>query len=372
MKLQRSQTLKPVLSLFQSRLSWRIGGWIFLSIAAIGTVLVLPTVANRHQELLDQVEEVTDGKISWILETYPEATGEELAGHVQQLYGAPMLEGIIGGAVYDPANNLIETFGEPPTLAAGEARQGEVNFFSSPGNARYDSTWLADLPSGEHAIVIRHNASGVRGDLYAFILRQGALMLMISAFVTLVMMVVLGPTLMHPILTLRQDLAKAGASVCEDDFDAEFASTRWQRQDELGEVIATFREMYCQICQAITARKQVEAELRHHNVQMQEYLAEVNQVTRAATTLESGTFDPVSLQAVAERPDELGKLARVLQQAAEEVKHREMVLQRQVAELKIEIDQSKRQREVAEITQSSYFQDIQQEISRVDLDEFWS
>jgi PAS domain S-box-containing protein len=53
-------------------------------------------------------------------------------------------------------------------------------------------------------------------------------------------------------------------------------------------------------------------------------------------------------------------------------KRREDELRRQLEELKIEIDQKKREKEVAMLTESTYFQEIQQEIAKVNLDEFWS
>lgn len=53
-------------------------------------------------------------------------------------------------------------------------------------------------------------------------------------------------------------------------------------------------------------------------------------------------------------------------------KRKEDELRRQLAELKIEIDQKKREKEVALLTESSYFQEVQQEIAAVNLDEFWS
>ncbi|MGA7953913.1 MAG: hypothetical protein WCA07_10380, partial [Gloeobacterales cyanobacterium] len=53
-------------------------------------------------------------------------------------------------------------------------------------------------------------------------------------------------------------------------------------------------------------------------------------------------------------------------------KQRENELKRQLAELKIEIDQNKREREVAMLTESSYFQEVRQEIEEVNLDEFWN
>ncbi len=52
-------------------------------------------------------------------------------------------------------------------------------------------------------------------------------------------------------------------------------------------------------------------------------------------------------------------------------KQEEEALKRQLQELRIEIDQQKRAREVAEITQADYFQDLQAEVANIDLDAFW-
>lgn len=53
-------------------------------------------------------------------------------------------------------------------------------------------------------------------------------------------------------------------------------------------------------------------------------------------------------------------------------KRREDELRRQLEELKIEIDQKKREEEVTTLTESTYFQEIRQELARVNLDEFWN
>ncbi|MGJ3248690.1 MAG: PAS domain S-box protein [Elainellaceae cyanobacterium] len=53
-------------------------------------------------------------------------------------------------------------------------------------------------------------------------------------------------------------------------------------------------------------------------------------------------------------------------------KWREDELRRQLEELQIEIDQNKREEEVATLTKSSYFQEVRKEIENVNLDEFWS
>ncbi len=55
-----------------------------------------------------------------------------------------------------------------------------------------------------------------------------------------------------------------------------------------------------------------------------------------------------------------------------ERKRQEDELKRLLEELKVEIDEQKRESEVAMLTGSNYFQEVQQEIAEVDLDEFWS
>ncbi|WP_354698514.1 hypothetical protein DSM112329_04196 [Paraconexibacter sp. AEG42_29] len=100
------------------------------------------------------------------------------------------------------------------------------------------------------------------------------------------------------------------------------------------------------------------ARKRLHDLE-REYLEQVGHVVDAATAVEAGTFVLGSLTAVAARDDALGNLARVFQHMAHEVAARERVLQEQVRELRIEIDEGKAARQVAEITGTDYFRDLQ-------------
>ena len=89
-----------------------------------------------------------------------------------------------------------------------------------------------------------------------------------------------------------------------------------------------------------------------------DYLQQVGRVTAAAAAIKANTFQSESLDEVARRPDELGQLAQVFQEMARQVYAREQQLQRQVQQLRIEIDQERRTREVADITESEYFQQL--------------
>jgi CheY-like chemotaxis protein len=89
------------------------------------------------------------------------------------------------------------------------------------------------------------------------------------------------------------------------------------------------------------------------------YLQSVAQVTQAAAAVEAGRFEPQRLDAVAARSDALGQLARVFQRMAREVRAREERLTHQVQELRIQVDEAKKLRAVAEITTTDYFQNLQ-------------
>lgn len=90
------------------------------------------------------------------------------------------------------------------------------------------------------------------------------------------------------------------------------------------------------------------------------YLKDVAQVADAAAAVENGTFAAEKLSDVTLRGDELGRLARVFQRMAIEVQAREQRLKEQIHQLRIEIDEVKKARQVAEITETDYFQELRE------------
>jgi two-component system, cell cycle response regulator len=89
-----------------------------------------------------------------------------------------------------------------------------------------------------------------------------------------------------------------------------------------------------------------------------DYLQQVGRVTAAAAAIKANTFQPESLDEVARRSDGLGQLALVFQEMARQVYARERQLKQQVQQLRIEIDHVRKAREVADITESEYFQQL--------------
>jgi HAMP domain-containing protein len=91
----------------------------------------------------------------------------------------------------------------------------------------------------------------------------------------------------------------------------------------------------------------------------------VNRLTAAVAQVEAKTFEPEGLADVATRSDELGQLARVFQRMAREVQAREQRLTQEVQELRVEIDQVRRARQVAEITETEYFEQLRDKAEEI-------
>ncbi|HET6443892.1 MAG TPA: response regulator [candidate division Zixibacteria bacterium] len=111
----------------------------------------------------------------------------------------------------------------------------------------------------------------------------------------------------------------------------------------------------------VLLKARIDASLEKKRLRDQEieYLKHVSLLTDAAAAIEAEMFEPDSLLAVRKRKDELGRLARVFQRMAKEIHLREQKLKQEVQQLRIELDAACQAQQVAEITDSDYFQQLQ-------------
>ena len=108
--------------------------------------------------------------------------------------------------------------------------------------------------------------------------------------------------------------------------------------------------------------------LRHmvHHMSVEfAYMQQFARLTAAAVAIESEIYEPSSLDDVAARPDELGQLGRVFQQTIRELARRDQQLHDQLAHLQIEIDDVRKARHVAELTESATFRNLQMQAQRL-------
>jgi class 3 adenylate cyclase/CHASE3 domain sensor protein len=81
------------------------------------------------------------------------------------------------------------------------------------------------------------------------------------------------------------------------------------------------------------------AKLRETLESLMDYLEQVKVVMAAADAVDNDSFEPATLDGLAQRDDALGQLARVFQKMAQEVRAREQRLRRQLAQLQLDIEE---------------------------------
>ncbi|KPJ79013.1 MAG: hypothetical protein AMJ54_00715 [Deltaproteobacteria bacterium SG8_13] len=252
--------MKNLFPLSKSRLSRRIVFYVFISVIAIETIILIPSYLKREQELLAQLQMVVSAQVDVIAAiSSPGEHQPEWLHHIRKLQGCP---NIVGGSVFSPAGRRLTTFGEQPELSFAKATAGGMANLRSPDGMRYDSAWLEDDLQRPFVLILRQDASPVKRELLSFILRIAGLVVIISIFVTAGAWLALGPIVVTPILRLRGDLLQAGEAISKDQPTPEFHSATTPRRDELGEVIGAFHQMYGQISDAVSNRKKAEAALQ--------------------------------------------------------------------------------------------------------------
>lgn len=85
----------------------------------------------------------------------------------------------------------------------------------------------------------------------------------------------------------------------------------------------------------------------------------------AGKALQKGEFCPEMLTETSRSQDDLGTLARVFLQMADEINNRERNLKSQVKHLQVKIDDTKKERQIAEITGTEYFKELQKKATRL-------
>jgi serine phosphatase RsbU (regulator of sigma subunit) len=262
--------LQDLSNLLTARLSRHIAFWVFASLILIEVIILIPSVKRREQEMLNQIQQVSSAKVLWVSTVHSLTSAEEFLAEVKQLQQDPT-QRIRGGALYQENGVLVGTFGELPELSLADvatdnpAGDWEIVDRFFPVDDRYDVAWLISNAQNNHFLILRHDAASVRTEIHAFILRIAGLVLIIAVVITWTTLAVLSATVITPILRLHQDLLMAGDAISHDRPVPSFHAAAVKRQDELGEVIAAFNQMFWRIWQAMSDRKQAEQELAAAN-----------------------------------------------------------------------------------------------------------
>lgn len=277
-----STQLRRLFRRVSARLSRRIVFWSFVSIVAIEGVILMPSAYRRERELLFQLEAISQAKLSAIAQIVDsKPSNQERFNQIKQLELSPDIAGV---ALYTSSGQQVGIAGETPEITYTDITSISNLPIRHKNGSRYDVAQRLSWGGNNYILIVRHDASLVMREFYGFIGRILGLILIISAFVTLVMMIVLERILICPILQLRSDLIRAGEAIRRDKDMPKFESVRVRRHDELGEVITASQQQFQKIRQAIAqvkaaedALRQSEAKEREKSHQLEQALQDLQQ-----------------------------------------------------------------------------------------------
>lgn len=266
--------MMKAVQLLKTRLSRRIVFWVFVCVIVIEAIILIPSYMRREKELLANLRMISNAKLEVFLGLTPsDASGELLFEELKQLMDCITIEGVL---LLRTSGETVGSYGEVPELTLTEILEsGMVNRKSNDG-LRYDSAWTTNELKKDYMLILRQNAEVVRQELHAFIFRIGGLVIIISFFVTAGAWIALRPIVVRPILDLRKDLINAGEAVIQNRETPHFNTATLKRQDELGEVIGAFNQMYRKISEAIAERKQAEEALQYSLNEVEAYSKAMN------------------------------------------------------------------------------------------------
>ncbi len=257
-----SSKLFGICNSLKARLSRRIVFWVFTSIITVEAIILVPSYFRREQELFKQIEHVSEVIFKATVRWKREGESEEII-----LDKLPILMSdreILGIAIYRSNGELIKALGDRPKITFSDL-QDTINHKmcgTLRDGDRYDVAWSSRPLGVDYIIIVRHDSSSVKQELRAFILRISGLVLIISICVTGTTMFALGATVIVPILRLRDDLMAAAEAISKETVNPNFYSLSVKRNDELGDVMAAFNQMFQRISSEYTQRKEAEALIR--------------------------------------------------------------------------------------------------------------
>ena len=225
-----TSVLQTSLGLLKSRLSRKIVTSIFLSLVVIEFLVFIPSYRQRRADKLRELETISQEVLFTIkANVMTDMLSTSLLAEAQATLSPGSI--ILGAALYDEAGQLIDAFGETPSLTVPSAGLTTIATQLTDAGTRYDVAWPSRQFQERYILVIRHDATSVKRYMVQYSALIFIIVIIISAFVTLVTVFMLERRLINPLLLLREDLCQAPNAVHQPQL-AKFKSLKQARPAE--------------------------------------------------------------------------------------------------------------------------------------------
>ncbi len=217
----------------------RITVGVFFSILAIEAGILVFLVRNFERERFTEVEREALVVVRTILRA-TNSLGTDNSNFFKIAVFPRDGSVLVGAAVFDKTGKEISKFGEAPSLITKPIDSPDKTMrHKLTDNTRMDVRFSPRRVRATYFVSARINTSKIETRVNSFVWRVIGLVLLISVFVTVVMMVILDKIVLSPIINLHDQLMVTGS----DPNNPKKYVVESKRNDKWGDVIRAFNRM---------------------------------------------------------------------------------------------------------------------------------
>lgn len=199
-------TLYSHLQTWKSKISRRVATTVFTTILLVQTTALAVTIPSYKYDLLENLEKTAVTSFVSLLNSEKNPHISPLSpNNAEKLFHNTNIRGI---AIYTTDSNLIEVYGEKPDLDMKPGAAFPEDSQTKDGKY-YEVPLRADEIVLPYNVILKIDSSKIRGYISNYLLDSFLTFLLLSGFVTCMLMIAISLWVLEPVLFLRNNLLAA-------------------------------------------------------------------------------------------------------------------------------------------------------------------
>jgi len=216
--------------IWRSRISWRIALSVFLTILVVQGGILFFTFKQQEMFLLTELKELGRSVIAPALGSVPDMLASPISQEQADRVNTTTI--VSGLAVYSLDLRLLGAYGEPVSMAK-LTQDTLTRAYRSLDGTSFEVIYRSNDLRRPYVVVARLDSQHIGPALLTYIKQTLAIMLLMTAFVTVVLMISLSKWLLEPILFMRDGLMSAA----DNPENPDIKESPFPAQDEIGGAI---------------------------------------------------------------------------------------------------------------------------------------
>jgi diguanylate cyclase (GGDEF)-like protein len=216
--------------IWNSKISWRIALSVFLTILVVQGGIMFATFKQQEAIILNDIRELGRSIIAPAIINVADMLASPISNEqAERMTSTTIVKGL---SVYSMDLRLLGTYGEPVSMVMLDKDSLSRTYRSGSGDS-YEVVYRSNDLRRPYTIVARLDSRKVSPALLDYVNQTVAIMLLMSAFVTVVLMISLSKWLLEPMLFMRDNLLAAA----ENPENPDIKESPFDSQDEIGGAI---------------------------------------------------------------------------------------------------------------------------------------